>query len=114
MDGYHFYPNPAKTSWSLVAGSMWLRLRVVATTGAIVALTELSKGEIGVVAGLAWIFGGAWVATLSWRRFKVLLDEPDEAAEAVTPATTPTLPATHRSWDRRETGPSSAFPPVGS
>ena len=61
MDGYHIYPDPAlggKTPWPLIASSLWLRLGFVAATGAVVALTELYKGELNVLAALAWIFGG--------------------------------------------------------
>ena len=80
MDGYHIYPDPApggKTPWPLIASSLWLRLGFVAATGAVVALTELYKGELNVLAALAWIFGGAWLTALSWRRAKFLLDRLD-------------------------------------
>ena len=52
MDGYRIYPDPGKVSWSLVVVSMWLRLGIVGVTAAIVALTELYEGEIGIVAAL--------------------------------------------------------------
>jgi hypothetical protein len=115
MDGYNFHTDLAKTSWSAVAGSLWLRLGVVGATGAIVALTELYKGEIGILTALAWIFGGAWVTALSWRRAKALLDqEYDEVAkaEAVTPEATVPIAARHPSWDRREVGATPVAPPV--
>jgi hypothetical protein len=121
MDGYNLHPDLAKTSWSVVAGSLWLRLGVVAATGAIVALTELYRGEIGIVAALAWIFGGAWVTALSWRRGKALLDQPDDDLPAIE-ATRPMAPTTpeaitsaatsHPSWDRRELGVAPASPQV--
>src|ERR1700682_4880836 len=77
MDGYNIYPGPelrGKTPWPLVASSLWLRLGFVAATGAVVALIELYKGEADLLAALAWIFGGAWLAAVSWRRAKVLVD----------------------------------------
>jgi hypothetical protein len=80
MDGYHIYPDPAlggKTPWPLIASSLWLRLGFVAATGVVVALTELYKGELNVLAALAWIFGSAWLTALSWRRAKFLLDRLD-------------------------------------
>ena len=107
MDGYYIHPDLAKTSRSVVAASLWLRLGIFATAGAIVALTELYKGEIGIVAALAWIFGGAWVTALSWRRAKALLDQPDDdvaAMETVTPEATSSIARGHPSWDRREIG----------
>jgi hypothetical protein len=115
MDGYNIHPDLAKTSWSVVAGSLWLRLGVFAATGAIVALTELYKGEIGIVAALAWIFGGAWVTALSWRRGKALLDQPDDDVaenETVTPESTTSIATGHPSWDRREIGATPVTPPV--
>src|SRR5438067_13665477 len=100
MDGYHLYPNPGKTSWSVVAGSMWLRLGVVAVTGAIIALAELYKGEIGILAAMGWIFGGAWIAKLSWHRGKALLDQPDdEPPQASPPEELPVITPTHPSWN---------------
>ena len=89
MDGYNIYPGPelrGKTPWPLVASSLWLRLGFVGATGAVVALIELYKGEADLLAALAWIFGGAWLTALSWRRAKILLDRldgVDGAAEAV-------------------------------
>jgi hypothetical protein len=108
MDGYNIYPDPAlkgKTPWPLVASSLWLRLGFVAATGAVVALTELYKGESDLAAALAWIFGGAWLAALSWRRAIVLIDRLDvEIAPKTAPSevVAPRATTTHPSWDRRE------------
>ena len=109
MDGYNIYPGPelrGKTPWPLVASSLWLRLGFVAATGAVVALIELYKGEADLLAALAWIFGGAWLAALSWRRAKVLLDRLDrleeDTPEAVTSQVVAPQTTTHPSWDRRE------------
>jgi len=109
MDGYNIYPGPelrGKTPWPLVASSLWLRLGFVGATGAVVALTELYKGEADLLAALAWIFGGAWLAALSWRRAKVLLDRLDRleknTPEAVTSQVAVPQTTTHPSWDRRE------------
>jgi hypothetical protein len=109
MDGYRIYPDPEKTSWPVVLMSLWLRLGVVAVTAVVVALTELYKGEIGILAALAWIFGGAWVAALSWRRAKALLDgADDDVSEAVTSEASAFKVTTHPSWDRREVGAAPA------
>jgi len=109
MDGYNVYPGPelrGKTPWPLVASSLWLRLGFVGATGAVVALIELYKGEADLLAALAWIFGGAWLAALSWRRAKVLLDRLDlleeNTPEAVTSQVAVPQTTTHPSWDRRE------------
>jgi hypothetical protein len=109
MDGYNIYPGPelrGKTPWPLVASSLWLRLGFVAATGAVVALIELYKGEADLLAALAWIFGGAWLAALSWRRAKVLLDRLDrleeDTPEAVTSQVVATQTTTHPIWNRRE------------
>jgi len=111
MDGYRIYPDPGKVSWSLVAVSMWLRLGIVGVTAAIVALTELYEGEIGIVAALAWIFGGAWGAALSWRRGKALLDESDEnVSQAATAEAVSAIVTTHPHWDRREASAQPAIP----
>jgi hypothetical protein len=70
-----------------------------------VALIELYKGEADLLAALAWIFGGVWLAALSWRRAKVLLDRLDrleETPEAVTSQVAAPQTTTHPSWDRRE------------
>jgi hypothetical protein len=104
MDGYNIYPGPelrGKTPWPLVASSLWLRLGFVAATGAVVALVELYKGEADVLAALGWIFGGAWLTLLSWRRAKALLDRLEDTPEAVTPQVAAPQ-TTHPSWDRRE------------
>ena len=108
MDGYNIYPGPelrGKTPWPLVASSLWMRLGLVGAIGAVVALIELYKGEADVLAALAWIFGGAWLAAASWRRAKVLLDRldhledtPEAATSEVAVPQTMTVP----SWDRRE------------
>ncbi|MDQ6923710.1 MAG: hypothetical protein M3Z74_06015 [Pseudomonadota bacterium] len=117
MDGYHIYPDPAlggKTPWPLVASSLWLRLGFVAATGAVVALTELYKGELNVLAALVWIFGGVSLTVLSWRRAKFLLDRLDgfdiapKAASKVIASTA----TTHPSWDRREVGAAPVGPHV--
>lgn len=109
MDGYNIYPGPelrGKTPWPLVASSLWLRLGFVAATGAVVALIELYKGEADLLAALAWIFGGAWLTALSWRRAKVLLDRLDrleeDTPEAVTSQVVAPQTTTQPSWDRRE------------
>ena len=118
MDGYHIYPDPAPggtTPWPLIASSLWLRLGFVAATGAVVALTELYKGELNVLAALAWIFGGAWLTALSWRRAKFLLDRldgADVAPEAAASGVIASRPATHPSWDRREVGAAPFGPQV--
>jgi hypothetical protein len=113
MDGYNIYPNPAlrgKTPWPLVASSLWLRLGFVAATGAVVALTELYRGESNLAAALAWIFGGAWLAALSWRRAIVLIDrldveiDPQTAPSEVVPRTT----TTHPSWEAHRRATSRA------
>ena len=117
MDGYHIYPDPAlrgKTPWPLLASSLWLRLGFVAATGAVVALTELFKGELNVLAALAWIFGGVALAALSWRRAKFLLDRldgVDVAPEAVASGVI-FRPTTYPSWDRREVGAAPVGPQV--
>jgi hypothetical protein len=115
MDGYDIYPGPelrGKTPWPLVASSLWLRLGFVGATGAVVALVELYKGEADLLAALAWIFGGAWLTLLSWRRAKVLLDRLDRleenTPEAVTSQVVVPQTMTHPSWDRREV----SAPPV--
>jgi len=109
MDGYNVYPGPelrGKTPWPLVASSLWLRLGFVGATGAVVALIELYKGEADLLAAFAWIFGGAWLTALSWRRAKVLLDRLDRleenTPEAVTSQVAVPQTTTHPSWDRRE------------
>ena len=118
MDGYHIYPGPApggKTPWPLIASSLWLRLGFVAATGVVVALTELYKGELNVLAALAWIFGGAWLTAWSWRRAKFLLDQldgADVAPERAASAVIASGPATHPSWDRREVGAAPFGPQV--
>lgn len=108
MDGYHIYPDPAlrgKTPWPVVASSMWLRLGFVAACGVVVALTELYQGA-NPLAAIAWIFGGAWVAALSWRRAKVLLDQLDAADAATTAAASTEVAGSaeqgHPTWDRRD------------
>ena len=118
MDGYHIYPDPAlggKTPWPLIASSLWLRLGFVAATGVVVALTELYKGELNVLAALAWIFGGAWLTALSWRRAKFLLDRLDDfdgAPEAAASAVIASSPTTYPSWDRRDIGAAPVGPQV--
>src|SRR5438132_829986 len=107
MDGYNVYPGPelrGKTPWPLVASSLWLRLGFVAATGAVVSLIQLYKGEADLPAALAWIFGGAWLTALSWRRAKLSLDRLDleETPEAVTPQVAVARTTTHPNWDRRE------------
>jgi hypothetical protein len=108
MDGYNIYPGPelrGKTPWPLVASSLWLRLGFVGAAGAVVALIELYNGEAGLLAALAWIFGGAWLAAVSWRRAKVLLDRLDhleETPEAVMPPVAAPQAMAVPSWDRRE------------
>ena len=108
MDGYNIYPGPelrGKTPWPLVASSLWLRLGFVGAVGAVVALVELYQGEADVLAALAWIFGGTWLAAASWRRAKVLLDRLDhleETPEAVTSQVVVPQTMTVPSWDRRE------------
>jgi hypothetical protein len=114
MDGYNIYPDPAlrgKTPWPLIASSLWLRLGFVAATGAVVALTELYKGEASLLAALAWIFGGAWLTTLSWRRARALLgrlDSVDVAPEAVKSQKAASGATTYPSWDRHEVGAATA------
>jgi hypothetical protein len=116
MDGYHVYPDPAlrgKTPWPLIASSLWLRLGFVAASGAAVGLMELYQGELSSFAGLAWIFGGAWLAALSWRRAIVLLerlDGVDVVPEDVMSEVIASEPTPYPSWDRREVGAA----PVGS
>jgi hypothetical protein len=116
MDGYHIYPALGdKTPWPLIASSLWLRLGFVAATGAVVALTELYKGELNVLAALAWVFGGAWLTVLSWRRAKLLLDRLDGldvAPEAVASEVSASRATTHPSWDRREVGAAPVGPQV--
>jgi hypothetical protein len=91
MNDYYAHPDPAlgdKTPWPLIASSLWLRLAFVATTGVVVALTELYKGEASLLATLGWIFGAAWVAAHSWRRAMHLLDDldgPDLVRDAAKP-----------------------------
>jgi hypothetical protein len=108
MDGYNRYGDPSlkgKTPWPLVASSLWLRLGFVAATGVVVGLTQLYKGESDLLAALAWIFGGAWLAALSWRRAIALIDRLDgvEAApETLPPEVTAPKVTTYPSWDRRE------------
>lgn len=95
MDGYNLYPDPAlrgKTPWPVIASSLWFRLGFVAATAAVVALTELYKGEAGPLAALAWTFGGAWLAVYSWRRALHLLDRLDET-DAVAGAATAEIAA---------------------
>jgi hypothetical protein len=110
MDGYNIYPDPAlrgKTPWPVIASSMWLRLGFVAVCAVVVALTELYKGDANPLAAVAWIFGGAWVAALSWRRAKVLLDRMDgvnAASAAGTSETVASRSSTQPSWDRRDAG----------
>jgi hypothetical protein len=81
-------------------------LGFVGAAGAVVALIELYKGEADLLAALAWIFGGAWLAALSWRRAKVLLDRLDRleenTSEAVMSQVAVSQTTTHPSWDRRE------------
>jgi hypothetical protein len=114
MDGYNIHPDPAlkaKTPWPLIASSLWLRLGFVAASGAGVALTELYKGEASPFAALAWIFGGAVLAALSWRRARILVDRLDSleaASEAVTSQVSTSRATTHPSWDRREVGATPA------
>ena len=112
MDGYNIYPGPelrGKTPWPLVASSLWLRLGFVAASGVVVALIELYKGEADLLAALAWIFGCAWLAALSWRRAKLSLDQLDrleDTPEAVTSQVAAPVAApqttTYPGWDRRE------------
>jgi len=110
MDGYDIYPGAAlrgKTPWPVIESSIWLRLGFVALCVAIVALTELYKGEASPLAAVAWIFGGAWATALSWRRAKVLLDrlDADDAAPASVAAEAVASRATTQpGWDRREVG----------
>ena len=107
MDGYNIYPDLApkgKTPWPLVASSLWLRLGFVAATGVVVGLTELYKGGSDLLAVLAWIFGGVWLAALSWRRAIVLINRLDGVEVAPeTPSSEVTAPkaTTYPSWDRR-------------
>jgi hypothetical protein len=114
MDGYNIYPDPAlggKTPWPLIASSLWLRLGFVAASVAGVALTELYRGEASPFAALAWIFGGAVLAALSWRRARILLDRLDRleaASESVTSHVSTSRATTHPSWDRRDGGATPA------
>jgi len=114
MDGYNLYPDPAlrgKTPWPLIESSLWLRLGFVAATGSVVALTELYKGELNLLAALAWVFAGAWLTVVSWRRARVLLDRLDDvdaAPEAATSEVIALKATTHPSWDRREVAATSA------
>jgi hypothetical protein len=118
MDGHNIYPDPAlkgTTPWPLVESSLWLRLGFVAATAAVVALMELYKGAAGLLAGLAWIFGGAWLAALSWRRAIALidrLDDVDDAPETAASEATASRTTSHPSWDRREVGATSVAPEV--
>ena len=110
MDGYNTYPGPdlkGKAPWPLVASSLWLRLGFVAATGAVVALIEFYNGEADLLAALAWFFGGAWLAALSWRRAKLSLDQLEDTPEAVTsqvaaPVAATIQTTTYPGWDRRE------------
>ena len=105
MDGYNIYPGPelrGKTPWPLVASSLWLRLGFVAASGVVVALIELYKGEADLLGALAWIFGGAWLAALSWRSAKILLDRLEDTPEAVTLQVAAPQTTTYPGWDRRE------------
>ena len=108
MDGYNIYPGPelrGKTPWPLVASSLWMRLGLVGAIGAVVALIELYKGDADLLAALAWIFGGTWLAAASWRRAKVLLDRLDhleDTPEAVKSQVAVPQTMAHPSWDRRE------------
>src|ERR1700674_5857740 len=114
MDGYNIYPDAelrGTTPWPLVASRLWLRLCFVGATGAVVALIELYRGESDLLAAFAWIFGGAWLAAVSWRRAKVLLDRLDrleDTPEAVPPQVAAPKTMTPPSWDRREV----SAPPV--
>ena len=109
MDGYNIYPGPelrGKTPWPLVASSLWLRMGFVGATCTVVALIELYKGEADLLAALAWIFGGAWLSAVSWRRAKVSLDRLEDTPEAVTSQVAAPVAApqttTYPGWDRRE------------
>jgi hypothetical protein len=80
-------------------------LGFVGVIGAVVALIELYEGEAGLLAALAWIFGGAWLAALSWRRAKLSLDRLDhleDTPEAVTSQVAAPQTTTYPGWDRRE------------
>ena len=108
MDGYTIYSDPAlrgKTPWPVIESSLWLRVGFVAFAVAVIALTELYKGDANPLAAIAWIFGGAWVTALSWRRAKVVLDRldaDDATAVAVIAEAAPSKGMTQRGWDRRE------------
>ncbi len=114
MDGYNMYPGPAlrgKTPWPVVESSVWLRIGFVALSAAVVALTQLYEGEANPLAAMAWIFGGAWVTALSWRRAKFLLDRLDEgeaASSAAGAAAIVSREATQPAWDRHDVGTGSA------
>ena len=59
MDGYTIYSDPAlrgKTPWPVIESSLWLRVGFVAFAVAVIALTELYKGEANPLAAIAWIF----------------------------------------------------------
>ncbi len=114
MDGYNHYPGPAlegKTPWPVLVSSFWLRIGFVALCAAVVALTELYKGEANPLAAAAWIFGGVWVTALSWRRAKTLLDSLDDGDAEPAAATAEAIgsrTATHPTWDRHDAGTTSA------
>jgi len=116
MNDYYAIPDPTlgdKTPWPLIASSLWLRLAFVATTGVVVALTELYKGEASPLAALAWIFGAAWLAAHSWRRALHLLDQLDDAGGfpgSATPEVIAHKATTRAGWDRRDAGATSAVP----
>jgi hypothetical protein len=108
MEDYDMYHAPGlrdKAPWPLVASSLWLRLVFVGGAAAVVALTQLYHGEANPFWAIAWIFAGAWLATYSWRRARLLLDSMDSSdPEAAAPALKPILPKTpsHPAWDRRD------------
>lgn len=112
MDGYNIYPDPAlrgKTPWPVIASGLWLRFGFVALCAVVIALTQLYKGDANPLAAVAWIFGGAWVAALSWWRAKFLLDRLDGVDAASAAGTSePVSPrsATVPGWDRHDAGAS--------
>lgn len=116
MNDYYATPDPAlgdRTPWPLIASSLWLRLAFVATTGVVVALTEFYKGDLSSLAAMAWILGGAWLATHSWRRALHLLDRLDDAGGLPAPATPEAIAqkaATQPSWNRRDAGATPIAP----